>query len=46
MKAEHPPLRLLLGSDAYQLAQTKLESLRSGFEQWKDLTQSTDFPAA
>ncbi|MGN3963433.1 oxidoreductase [Burkholderia gladioli] len=46
VEAEHPPLRLLLGSDAYQLAQTKLESLRSGFEQWKDLTQSTDFPAA
>ncbi|GAB7538021.1 oxidoreductase [Burkholderia sp. 3C] len=40
-----PPLRLLLGSDAYQLVQTKLEALRAEFEQWKDVSQGTDFPA-
>ncbi|WP_435575094.1 oxidoreductase [Burkholderia plantarii] len=43
-EADAPPLRLLLGSDAYQLLQTKLDSLRREVEQWKELTCSTDFP--
>lgn len=44
VEADAPPLRLLLGSDAYQLLQTKLDSLRGEVEQWKELTCSTDFP--
>jgi len=41
--AEKPPLRLLLGSDAYQGAEkndlARLEEARA----WKDLSLSTDF---
>jgi NAD(P)-dependent dehydrogenase (short-subunit alcohol dehydrogenase family) len=44
--AEEPPLHLLLGSDAYQLVLSRLESLRGIFEPWKDLTVSADFPKA
>ncbi len=44
--AEEPPLRLLLGSDAYQLALSRLDSLRGTFEKCKDLTVSADFPKA
>jgi NAD(P)-dependent dehydrogenase (short-subunit alcohol dehydrogenase family) len=40
-----PPLRLLLGSDAYQRAHRKLDVLRQEFEQWQALTRSTDFAA-
>lgn len=42
--AEEPPLRLLLGSDAYQLASERLGVLRDNFDTWKDVTTSTDFP--
>lgn len=42
--AAEPPLRLLLGSDAYRLAQSRLEALRKNFEDWRDVTVSTDFP--
>ncbi len=41
-----PPLRLLLGADAYQIAQTKLDSLRREFEQWKEVSVGTNFPDA
>lgn len=43
--AQKPPLRLLLGSDAYQLVSGHLDDLRSNFEAWKHVTTSTDFPA-
>ncbi len=42
--AAEPPLRLLLGSDAYKLAQGRLEALQKNFDAWKDVTISTDFP--
>ena len=42
--SENPPLRLLLGTDAYQLALARLDDLRRNFEKWKDLTTGTDFP--
>lgn len=42
--ATEPPLRLLLGSDALQLAQARLETLKKNFDAWTDLTVSTDFP--
>lgn len=42
--AAEPPTRLLLGSDAYQLALSRLDALRKNFEAWKELSLSTDFP--
>ncbi|MEJ0097676.1 MAG: oxidoreductase [Bauldia sp.] len=44
--AAKPPLRLLLGSEAYKLASSRLEALRANFEAWKELTVSADFPPA
>lgn len=40
----HPPLRLLLGSDAYQRALEKLTLMEADFNNWKNLTLSTDHP--
>ena len=41
---DHPPLRILLGSDAFEAAEkndlAKIELAR----RWKELSQSTDFP--
>ena len=42
---EHPPLRLPLGSDAYQFLSGRLDELRANFEVVKDISTSTDFPA-
>ncbi|WP_130735156.1 oxidoreductase [Flavobacterium sp. J27] len=38
-----PPVYLLLGSDAYERAITKIELLRNNYEQLKSLTKSTDY---
>lgn len=40
---QQPPLYLLLGSDAYLRALTKLDLLKSDYQQWEILTKSTDF---
>jgi NAD(P)-dependent dehydrogenase (short-subunit alcohol dehydrogenase family) len=40
---ENPPLRILLGSDAYEKATEKVQILQSEFQQNKDLSFSTDF---
>ena len=37
-----PPLRLLLGSDAFKIAREADEAKISGDEAWKELTLSTD----
>lgn len=42
--AEKPPQRLLLGKAAYDLAIGKLDSLRTTFDDWRELTLSADFP--
>lgn len=42
-QAPNPPLRLLLGSLAYDIALKRLTALRDNFDQWRDLTLSTDF---
>jgi NAD(P)-dependent dehydrogenase (short-subunit alcohol dehydrogenase family) len=42
--AEQPPLRLLLGKAAYDIASARLDSLRAGFDQWRDVTRSADYP--
>jgi NAD(P)-dependent dehydrogenase (short-subunit alcohol dehydrogenase family) len=40
---EEPPLYLLLGSDAFSRAFTKLDLLASSYKQWEVMTKSTDF---
>lgn len=39
----NPPVHLLLGNDAFQRANNKLESLQKEFRDWKAITISTDF---
>lgn len=38
-----PPVHLLLGNDAFQRANSKIESLQKEFKDWKPITISTDF---
>jgi NAD(P)-dependent dehydrogenase (short-subunit alcohol dehydrogenase family) len=40
---ENPPLHLLLGSDAYKAVSEKLSTLQKEFDQWKEVSTSTDF---
>ncbi len=42
-KVSEPPLRLLLGSDALQYANYKIQMLQTGIEANKETTLSTDF---
>ncbi|ATY12219.1 short-chain dehydrogenase/reductase [Amycolatopsis sp. AA4] len=39
-----PPLRLLLGRAAYDIATARLDALRKTFDDWRDVTLSADFP--
>ncbi|TPG38128.1 oxidoreductase [Flavobacterium pectinovorum] len=38
-----PPLHLLLGNDAYQRANAKIQSLEKEFKQWETITNATSF---
>ena len=40
--SEHPPLRYLAGSDAYQQVSDKLNRMLAEIEQWQQLSHSTD----
>lgn len=42
-KMEQPPKRLLLGPDTYELVTKQFQTTLAEFEQWKDLTLSTNF---
>ena len=42
--SDTPPLRLLLGKVALELARKKLESLRTDFDSWESTTVAADFP--
>lgn len=42
-KMEKPPLHLLLGPDTYELVTQKRAEEDQEFEQWKELTMSTDY---
>ncbi|RKN40420.1 oxidoreductase [Streptomyces hoynatensis] len=42
--AERPPLRLLLGRTAWEVARARLDTLRAGFEEWREVTLGADFP--
>jgi len=39
----NPPIHLLLGNDAFQRANSKIEALAKEFKDWKAITISTDF---
>ncbi|QDW25401.1 SDR family NAD(P)-dependent oxidoreductase [Pedobacter sp. KBS0701] len=39
----NPPVHLLLGNDAFQRANSKIEALTKEFKDWKAITISTDF---
>jgi NAD(P)-dependent dehydrogenase (short-subunit alcohol dehydrogenase family) len=41
--AAHPPVHLLLGSDALKLVRDKLDALSAEISNWQSLTLSTDF---
>jgi NAD(P)-dependent dehydrogenase (short-subunit alcohol dehydrogenase family) len=42
-KADHAPVHLLLGADAYALATQKMDELKHEIELWKETTVSTGF---
>jgi NAD(P)-dependent dehydrogenase (short-subunit alcohol dehydrogenase family) len=44
--SDAPPLRLLLGKAALNLARKKLESMRSDFDAWESTTLGADFPGS
>lgn len=44
VETEKPPLRLLLGKAAYDLANEKLDSMKANFELWKNVSLGADFP--
>ena len=46
VESEHPPLHLLLGSDALRRAREKLDAVIEELDYWEQLTRSTDFPDA
>jgi NADP-dependent 3-hydroxy acid dehydrogenase YdfG len=43
LKAERPPLHLLLGADALELARKQLTAMAAEFDAWEKLTRSTAF---
>jgi len=43
VKAERPPLHLLLGTDALDLARQQLAAMAKDFDEWETLTRSTAF---
>ena len=42
--SDDPPLRLLLGKPALDLAHKKIAAMQKDFETWKEMTLSADFP--
>jgi len=44
VSAAEPPLRLLLGAPALEMAYSKLDSMRTNFDAWKDTTLGADYP--
>jgi NAD(P)-dependent dehydrogenase (short-subunit alcohol dehydrogenase family) len=43
VKAQNPPLHLLLGADALDLARKQLAAMAKNFDAWETLTRSTEF---
>jgi NAD(P)-dependent dehydrogenase (short-subunit alcohol dehydrogenase family) len=44
VESPNPPLRLLLGEIAFNIAAQKIESLKKDFETWKSVSLGADFP--
>jgi NAD(P)-dependent dehydrogenase (short-subunit alcohol dehydrogenase family) len=44
--ADTPPLRLLLGNMAFDVAQRKIASLQENFAQWEAVSRGADYPQA
>jgi NAD(P)-dependent dehydrogenase (short-subunit alcohol dehydrogenase family) len=44
VRAEEPPLRLLLGKVAHDVATARLDKLAASFASWRELTLSADYP--
>jgi NAD(P)-dependent dehydrogenase (short-subunit alcohol dehydrogenase family) len=42
--SDKPPLRLLLGNPALELARKKIDLMRSDFDGWESTTRGADFP--
>ncbi len=45
VESPEPPLRLLLGAPALDLAYKRLDTLRANFDAWKETTLGADYPA-
>ncbi|MCR6487973.1 oxidoreductase [Amycolatopsis sp. OK19-0408] len=45
VSAADPPLRLLLGKAAYDIATARLDTLRAEFDSWREVTLAADFPS-
>ncbi|MGI5326469.1 oxidoreductase [Actinomadura nitritigenes] len=45
VEADEPPLRLLLGRVAFDVANARLDRLRTEFAGWRDVTIGADYPA-
>lgn len=44
VRADQPPLHLLLGTDALRRAREKIDAVIEEMDRWEELTRSTDFP--
>jgi NAD(P)-dependent dehydrogenase (short-subunit alcohol dehydrogenase family) len=44
VEAQQPPLRLLLGKAALNMARTKLAAMNRDFDQWATVSEGADFP--
>jgi NAD(P)-dependent dehydrogenase (short-subunit alcohol dehydrogenase family) len=46
VRAEQPPIHLLLGTDALRRAREKLDAVIEEMDRWEEVTLGTDFPPA
>jgi NAD(P)-dependent dehydrogenase (short-subunit alcohol dehydrogenase family) len=44
VRAEQPPIHLLLGTDALRRAREKIDAVIEEMDRWEEVTRSTDFP--
>jgi hypothetical protein len=44
VESEHPPVHLLLGTDAVKFVREKIATLTKEIDDWESLSASTDFP--
>ena len=44
VRAEQPPIHLLLGTDALRRAREKVDSVIEEMDRWEEVTRGTDFP--